>query len=50
MKIICHANVAYPILQRGNVAYLNSLRNFYLGEIVAFYHFRGEKSDLIFTQ
>ena len=30
--------------------YLNSVKNFYLGEILTFYHFWGEKLDLIFTQ
>ena len=30
--------------------YLNSLRNFYLDEILTFYHFWGEELDLIFTQ
>ena len=34
----------------GKRNYLNSLRNFYLGEILTFYHFCGEKLDLIFTQ
>ena len=33
-----------------NLRYLNSLRNFYLGEILTFYKFWGEKLGLIFIQ
>ena len=33
-----------------NLRYMNSLRDFYSGEILAFYHFWGEKLGVIFVQ